>query len=168
MQRRTVALSALAMLGLAACNRGGRSKAEADVALKANKEWLDRNGKEAGVVTRPSGLQYKVIRSGPESGAHPRPQDEVRVNYEGTLIDGHVFDSSYRGGSPVVFTLGNLIPGWVEGIGLMRPGDEWYLYVPSDLGYGDRQAGDIPPNSVLVFRIELLGVLAHAAPPAMG
>ena len=92
---------------------------------------------------------------------HPRPQDEVKVHYEGTLLDGTVFDSSYKTGNPVVFTLGSLIPGWIEGIQLMKPGDEFLLYVPSKLGYGDADSGPIPPGSTLVFRIELLGVLQH-------
>jgi len=153
-----------AVLVLAACSPPGEGVANADAAAA----FLADNAQEPGVVTLPSGLQYRVVRSGPESGAHPRPQDEVRVHYEGTLVDGTVFDSSYREGAPVVFTLGNLIPGWVEGIGLMRPGDEWFLYVPPELGYGARTAGQIPPNSVLVFRIELLGVLPHSPPPAMG
>jgi len=162
---RRFAILALAA-GLAACQRREDPQAKANADEGA--AFLAKNAKEPGVVTRPSGLQYKVIRSGPETGAHPRPQDEVRVHYEGTLIDGTVFDSSYRDGAPVVFTLGALVPGWVEGIGLMRPGDEWYLYIPPKLGYGEDGQGPIPPNSVLVFRIELLGVLPHAEPPKMG
>ena len=171
MRRRMLLASGLAALA-AACSRQPAKKdaAAANSAGAAEAQaWLAKNAKEPGVVTLPSGLQYKVVRSGPATGVKPRPQDEVRVHYEGTLIDGTVFDSSYRDGAPVVFKLGNLIPAWVEGIGLMRPGDEWYLYVPPKLGYGEEGAGGgrIPPNSVLVFRIELLGVLQLGG-PAMG
>jgi peptidylprolyl isomerase/FKBP-type peptidyl-prolyl cis-trans isomerase FklB len=162
MRRLLVAFAVVA--SLAACGPRGGDPA----AAKAAAEWMAENAKQEGVVVRPSGLQYKVLRSGPASGVHPRAQDEVRVHYEGTLVDGKVFDSSYRDGAPVVFTLGNLIPGWVEGIGLMRPGDEWLLYVPPELGYGDEDKGEIPPNSVLVFRVELFGVLQHSAAPGLG
>lgn len=162
MRRFLAAFAAVAML--AACQPKGVDGAD----VRAAAAWMENNKKAEGVVTLPSGLQYKVLRSGPASGVHPAAQDEVRVHYEGTLVDGSVFDSSYRDGAPVVFTLGNLIPGWVEGIALMRPGDEWYLYVPPELGYGAEDKGQIPPNSVLVFRIELLGVLQHTPPPAMG
>jgi len=162
MKRRVFLASALAVI-VAACSRHDEGAANAD----AGSAFLATNAKEPGVVTLPSGLQYKVIRSGPESGLNPRPQDEVRVHYEGTLLDGTVFDSSYREGTPVVFKLGNLIPAWVEGIALMRPGDEWILYVPAELGYGADGQGPIPPNSVLTFRIELLGVLPIGG-PALG
>lgn len=162
MRRLFAAFAALTLL--AACQPRPTDGADA----RAAAAWMENNKKQEGVVALPSGLQYKVLRSGPATGVHPGPQDEVRVHYEGTLVDGSVFDSSYRDGAPVVFTLGNLIPGWVEGIALMRPGDEWLLYVPPELGYGAEDKGQIPPNSVLVFRIELLGVLQHAPPPAMG
>ena len=174
MRRRLFLGLTAAAAALAACQRkpapGGDASPEAKANADAGAAFLANNAKQPGVVTLPSGLQYKVIRSGPEGGAHPRPQDEVRVHYEGTLIDGTVFDSSYRDGNPVVFVLGNLVPGWVEGIALMKPGDEWYLYLPPKLGYGEEGAGGgrIPPNSALVFRIELLGVLPHADPPKMG
>lgn len=162
MRRLLAAFAAVTLL--AACQPPASDGAD----VRAAAAWMENNKTQEGVVTLPSGLQYKVLRSGSASGVHPGPQDEVRVHYEGTLVDGAVFDSSYRDGSPVVFTLGNLIPGWVEGIALMRPGDEWLLYVPPELGYGAEDKGDIPPNSVLVFRIELLGVLQRTPPPAMG
>jgi peptidylprolyl isomerase/FKBP-type peptidyl-prolyl cis-trans isomerase FklB len=169
--RRLFALAAAAVM-LAACQpKAGGETATATAEAEPNAEgaaFLAKNAKEPGVVTTPSGLQYKVIRSGPPSGPHPKPADEVRVHYEGTLVDGTVFDSSFRDGAPVIFTLGNLVPGWVEGIGLMRPGDEWYLYVPPKLGYGAEGKGPIPSGSVLVFRIQLLGVLQHSAAPGMG
>ncbi len=174
MKRRLFLISGLAAL-VAACQRktgdagsGGGAGAEDSVPDAVGQAFLDRTAKDEGVKKTASGLMYKVVRSGPADGVHPRAQDEVRVHYEGTLIDGTVFDSSYREGTPAVFRLGNLIPGWVEGIALMRPGDEFLLYVPPKLGYGSQGAGDrIPPNSVLIFRIELLGVLQIGG-PAMG
>ena len=168
MKRRLFIATGLAAL-VAACQRKDATApatAEESVPDAAGKAFLERTAKDEGVKSTPSGLMYKVVRSGPAEGVHPRPQDEVRVHYEGTLIDGTVFDSSYREGTPVVFQLGQLIPGWIEGIGLMRPGDEWLIYLPPKLGYGAKGAGDrIPPNSVLVFRIELLGVLQVGGPP---
>lgn len=157
------------VLALAACDRKSvaeraedyvpPSEAETRKNHAAGEAFLKKNAAEPGVMTTASGLQYKVVREGPAGGVHPKPEDEVRVNYEGTLLDGTVFDSSYRSGMPVVFVLGRLIPGWIEGIQLMKPGDEFLLYVPSALAYGDADSGRIPPGSTLVFKIELLGVL---------
>jgi peptidylprolyl isomerase/FKBP-type peptidyl-prolyl cis-trans isomerase FklB len=104
-----------------------------------------------------------VLQSGPADGPRPKPQDEIKIHYEGRLIDGKVFDSSLERGVPASFVLGNLIPGWVEALQLMRPGDEWEIYVPAKLGYGEHEAGDIPPNSTLIFKIQLLGVLPDEA-----
>ena len=151
------------VLALSAC---GPDKAAAN--LDAAKAYMAQNAKAPGVVTLPSGLEYKIVRSGPADGVRPRPSDEVKVHYEGKLVSGEVFDSSYARGEPAAMPLARLIPAWVEALQLMRPGDEWTLYVPPELGYGDRQAGEIPPNSVLIFRIELLGVLAHDAAPSLG
>jgi FKBP-type peptidyl-prolyl cis-trans isomerase len=142
---------------LAPIDAGGAAKNVA-----AGAAFMAKNAKEPGVVTTPSGLQYKIVHEGPAGGVHPKPVDEVKVNYEGTLLDGTVFDSSYKRGQPVIFTLGRLVPGWVEGIQLMKPGDEFLLYVPSKLGYGDSDGGPIPGGSTLVFKIELLGVLQHS------
>lgn len=116
--------------------------------------------KVPGVVTLPSGLKYKVTRSGPATGAHPQPGDAIKVNYEGRLASGAVFDSTYKRNKPALLMLADLVPAWMEAIPLMRPGDDWILYVPPALGYGEDGAGPIPPNSVLVFRIELLGLLS--------
>ncbi len=127
--------------------------------------FMAQNALADGVKTLPSGVQYKILKSGPTTGAHPVAADMVKVNYEGALLNGQVFDSSYKAGKPVVFQLGNLIPGWVDAVQQMRPGDEWVVYVPPSLGYGDEQKGPIPPNSVLVFRLELLAVGADAAKP---
>ena len=126
--------------------------------------FMAQNALADGVHTLPSGVQYKVVRSGPADGAHPTPDDLVKVNYEGSLVTGQVFDSSYKSGKPVTFKLKSLIPGWVEGLQQMRAGDEWMLYVPPSMGYGAEQAGPIPPNSVLVFKLELLAVGDAAGP----
>jgi peptidylprolyl isomerase/FKBP-type peptidyl-prolyl cis-trans isomerase FklB len=113
------------------------------------------------VKVLPSGLAYKVVRSGPATGLKPQLNDEVKVHYEGKLEDGRVFDSSYERGQPAAMPLKGLIPAWQEALQLMRPGDEWVLYVPSNLGYGEEGAGggEIPPGAPLTFRIELIDVL---------
>ena len=118
--------------------------------------------RQPGVIATGSGLVYKVVHSGPASGVHPRLGDQVRVSYEGRLADGTVFDSSASNGGPAVLTIGQLVPGWNEALPLMRPGDDWTLYLPPSLGYGDEATGPIPADSVLVFRLQLLAVV----PPA--
>ena len=150
---------------LAACGHGG-SRAQTAAAPAADAGFLAQNAKAPGVIVLPSGLQYKIVHSGPATGARPGPADEVKVNYEGKLVNGTVFDSSFQRGEPADLPLQGLIPGWVEALQLMRPGDEWMLYVPPKLGYGADSPDPIPPNSVLVFRIQLLGVLSH--PSAQG
>jgi FKBP-type peptidyl-prolyl cis-trans isomerase len=121
--------------------------------------FLAANAKAAGVKTLPSGLQYKVIASGP-AGPSPKPGDVIKVHYEGALTSGAVFDSSFQRGKAEIMQLDGLVPGWMEGIPLMRVGDEWMLYLPPDLGYGADGAGPIPPGAALVFRIKLLGMLS--------
>ncbi len=154
--RRRAFLAAAGALALAACHR---TKALPDQGDKA-KAFLARSAKEPGVHVLPDGLQFKVVRSGSPEGLRPQLGDEVKVNYEGKLVDGTVFDSSYQRGTPAAMPLRGLIKGWQEALQLMRPGDEWILYVPPALGYGDEGAGGvIPPNAALIFRIELLGVL---------
>ncbi len=158
---------ALSLLG--ACHRAGAQDAPPNAALLQAEQakgaaFLAKNAKAPGVVVLPSGLQYKVVKSGPASGAHPAEGDEIRVHYEGTLLDGTVFDSTLKTGQPAVMTLAHLVPGWMEALPLMRPGDEWILYVPASLAYGDEGAGaDIPPGATLVFRLQLLGVLPKPA-----
>lgn len=120
--------------------------------------FLATNAKAAGVKTLPSGLQYKVVTSGP-AGASPKAGDVIKVHYEGALTTGAVFDSSFQRGKAEIMPLDGLVPGWMEAIPLMHVGDEWMLYLPPELGYGAEGAGPIPPNSVLVFRIKLLGML---------
>jgi peptidylprolyl isomerase/FKBP-type peptidyl-prolyl cis-trans isomerase FklB len=158
---RRSALILLAGLALTACHP--KTAAPPPAEASANAAFLAKNAKEPGVVTLPDGLQYKIITSGPADGIHPKPVDEVKVNYEGKLLSGEVFDSSFARGVPAAFPLEGLIPGWVEAMQLMRPGDEWILWTPPALGYGDEAKGPIPANSVLQFRIQLLGVLPHAA-----
>lgn len=126
--------------------------------------FMAQNALAEGVQSLPSGVQYKIVKSGPVAGKHPTPDDMVKVNYEGTLTNGQVFDSSFRTNKPVVFKLGNLIPGWVDALPLMRAGDEWMLYIPPARGYGAQQSGPIPPNSVLIFRLQLLAVGDDAGP----
>jgi peptidylprolyl isomerase/FKBP-type peptidyl-prolyl cis-trans isomerase FklB len=166
MKMRLRALVFAAGLALAACGPHADPKAAA-ASLQAGQAFLAQNAKAPGVVVLPDGLQYKVVASGPADGPHPGPADEVKVNYEGKLVSGKVFDSSFQRGEPADLPLQGLIPAWIEALQKMRPGDEWILYVPSELGYGQAGAGDdIPPDSVLIFRIQLLGVLQHPQGPA--
>ncbi len=156
-------ITAGAALSLAGC--GNKKAAENLVAADA---FMARNAKEPGVVTLPEGLQYKVVRSGPNGGMHPTRADEVKVHYEGKLIDGTVFDSSYERGAPASFPLGGLVPAWVIALQRMKAGDEWMLYVPPALGYGAQDKGPIPGNSVMIFRIELIDVLRAPTGTAKG
>ena len=148
----------IAALSLAAC---GPSAAKQN--LDAAQAWMAQNAKVEGVKTLPSGVQYKVVKTGDPSAPSPKPGDEIKVHYEGKLVSGHIFDSSYERGEPANMPLDGLIPAWIEALQQMHPGDEWTLYVPPEQGYGAEGAGngEIPPNSVLIFRIELLGVLSH-------
>jgi FKBP-type peptidyl-prolyl cis-trans isomerase FkpA len=133
-------------------------KREAEANLEAGKKFLEENAKKNGVITTESGLQYEVVRDA--DGPKPRADGTVRVNYEGTLIDGKVFDSSYKRGEPAEFPLDQVIMGWTEGIQLMSPGSRYKFYIPPELGYGDQPVGNglIPANSVLIFDVELLNV----------
>jgi peptidylprolyl isomerase/FKBP-type peptidyl-prolyl cis-trans isomerase FklB len=162
----------VSVLALASCGPAMKPKPKA-ADLQAAQAFLAANAKDPAVHTLSDGLQYKVIASGPADGPHPRPQDEVKVNYEGRLLGpanapltGQVFDSSFARGVPADFPLGGLVPGWVEGMQLMRPGDEWMLYLPAKLAYGDNppDGAPIPPGAVLIFRVQLLGVLPHDGP----
>ena len=124
---------------------------------KAGEAFLAQNKGKQGVVTLPSGLQYKILKAG--DGKKPTENDTVECNYRGTLINGTEFDSSYRRGQPATFGVGQVIPGWREALQLMPVGSKWELYVPSDLAYGERGAGrDIGPNATLVFEVELLAI----------
>lgn len=152
------------VLALAACSpktNGAKAPGDALTQSAVSKAFMTKVGKETGVVVLKSGLAYKVVRSGPATGLKPQLTDEVKVHYEGKLPDGKVFDSSYERGQPAAMPLRGLVPGWQEALQLMRPGDEWILYVPSNLGYGEEGAGggEIPPGTPLTFRIELIDVL---------
>jgi FKBP-type peptidyl-prolyl cis-trans isomerase FklB len=120
---------------------------------------LVANARDPGVTTLPSGLQYRVLRAGP-AGPSPKEGDVIKVHYEGKLVNGEVFDSSFERDRPALMPLGNLIPAWMEALPLMRVGDEWTLYAPPALGYGDEGAGPIPPGSILIFRLHFLGMLS--------
>ncbi|MCQ2208663.1 MAG: FKBP-type peptidyl-prolyl cis-trans isomerase [Paludibacteraceae bacterium] len=125
---------------------------------KAGEAFLNENKKKAGVITTASGLQYEVITEG--KGVKPAATDMVRCHYEGRLIDGTVFDSSFRRNQPADFPVNQVIPGWVEALQLMPVGSKWRLYIPSDLAYGEQGAGDvIGPNMTLIFDVELLEIV---------
>ena len=126
--------------------------------IEKGKAFLEENAKKEGIVTLPSGLQYEVITEG--NGKKPSATDRVKCHYEGTLIDGTLFDSSVKRGQPAVFGVNQVIKGWVEALQLMSEGSKWRLYIPSELGYGAQQAGEmIPPHSTLIFDVELIEVL---------
>ena len=126
--------------------------------IEKGKSFLAENAKKEGIVTLPSGLQYEVITEG--NGKKPSATDRVKCHYEGTLIDGTLFDSSIKRGQPAVFGVNQVIKGWVEALQLMSEGSKWRLFIPSELGYGAQQAGEmIPPHSTLIFEVELIEVL---------
>ena len=128
--------------------------------IEAGKKFLEENKKREGVVTLPSGLQYEVITEG-NVGRYAKATDQVQCHYEGTLIDGTLFDSSIKRGQPATFGVNQGIPGWVEALQLMPEGAKWKLYIPSDLAYGAQGAGEmIPPHSTLVFEVELQKILS--------
>ncbi|HWA25078.1 MAG TPA: FKBP-type peptidyl-prolyl cis-trans isomerase [Lacunisphaera sp.] len=130
--------------------------AEGEKQLAAGKDYLAKNKAKAGVKTTASGLQYEVLKKG--TGAKPTMNSTVQVHYHGTLIDGTVFDSSVQRGQPIEFAVTGVIRGWTEALQLMSVGDKWKLTVPSDLAYGPQGRPGIPPNAVLVFEVELLGI----------
>ena len=132
--------------------------AKGDKNLKEGNAFLEKNKLEQGVVTLPSGLQYKILKEG--TGAKPILTDKVTVTYHGTLISGKVFDSSVERGDSIHFVLSNVIEGWKEGLQLMNVGSKWKLFVPSKLGYGEnqQQGSPIEPNSVLIFEVELIAI----------
>jgi len=123
---------------------------------RLGREFLEKNATTEGVKTTPSGLQYLVVKEG--DGAQPGPNDVVTVHYTGRLIDGTVFDSSVERGEPATFAVGQVIPGWVEGLQMMREGAAWRLFIPSNLAYGKHGTGPIQPNSTLIFDVQLIKV----------
>ena len=132
-----------------AAERGKAAKSEGEAFLAENK-------KRAGVVTTPSGLQYEIVKEG--NGPKPSINDSVTVHYTGRLIDGTLFDSSVERGEPATFGVGQVIPGWVEGLQLMNEGSAWRLFIPSNLAYGKHGTGPIQPNSTLIFDVQLIKV----------
>lgn len=134
-----------------AAERGKAARSEGEAFLAENK-------KKTGIVTTASGLQYEIVKEG--TGRQPKASDTVRCHYEGTLIDGTVFDSSYRRGMPAEFGLRQVIAGWTEGVQLMKEGSIFKFYIPYNLAYGEHGAGaDIPPYAALIFKVELIKVL---------
>ena len=124
----------------------------------AGEKFLAENAKKESITTLPSGLQYEVIKEG--NGKKPSATDRVQCHYEGTLIDGTIFDSSIKRGEPAVFGVNQVIKGWVEALQLMQEGAKWRLYIPYDMAYGEHGAGEmIPPYSALIFDVELIKVL---------
>ena len=131
-------------------------KEKAEKNLAEGKAFLEENKKKEGVKTLPSGLQYKVLAEG--SGKIPKASDQVTVNYKGMLINGLEFDSSYKRGKSATFQVDKIVRGWTEALQLMEEGSRWQLFIPPELGYGERGGGPIPPNSVLIFEVELISI----------
>lgn len=130
---------------------------KASGAKKAGDAYLAENKKKPGVVALPSGLQYLVLQEG--TGPKPTLSDNVKCHYTGMFTDGKIFESSYNNNQPATFPLGQVIRGWTEALQLMSVGSKWRLFIPSDLAYGDRGSGAIPPGSTLVFDVELLEIV---------
>ena len=145
-----------ATLLLAAC-----AHAPVEPLTVAGPDFLTRNASVKKVVTTASGLQYFILKSGPKTGRSPVEGDNVNFDYEGKLTTGETFDSSFARGTPLSGGVSDFVPGFTEALKLMKPGDEWIVWIPPALGYGARAAGTIPPNSVLRFRLAL-----HSVTPA--
>lgn len=139
-----------------------REQALAETNLAEGKAYMAANAKKEDVKTLPSGLQYTIIREG--DGPKPKENDMVTVNYAGAFINGTEFDSTYKRNKPATVKLGSIISGWREALPMMKTGAKWHVVIPPDLAYGDKQAGPIPPNSTLVFDIELISIGIENAP----
>ena len=150
-------LSATLPLLLAAC-----ATAPKEPMTAAGPDFLARNATVKRVVTTPSGLQYFVLKSGPKTGRSPVDGDQVNFDYEGKLTNGETFDSTFERGTPLTGGVGDFVPGFTEALKMMKPGDEWIVWIPPALGYGERAVGPIPANSVLRFRLALHGVTPAA------
>ncbi len=137
--------------------RSAASKRAAQENIERGEQFLAENKHVKGVITTASGLQYQVLHKG-SGTVHPKASDRVKVHYHGTLIDGSVFDSSVERGESIAFGLNQVIKGWTEGLQLMVVGEKTRLFIPSQLAYGNSGAGSIPPGSVLIFEVELLGI----------
>jgi FKBP-type peptidyl-prolyl cis-trans isomerase FkpA len=157
-----LALAAVFSFSAAAPATAADAKPTAGAAMSPQQQFLADNIKKQGWKATTSGLQYRVIKAVKE-GPRPAAGSPVTVHYEGTLIDGKKFDSSYDRQEPATFPLANVIPGWQEGVPMMREGETWEFAIPSDLAYGDRAAGPIPGGSTLIFKVRLLWVATPAA-----
>jgi FKBP-type peptidyl-prolyl cis-trans isomerase FklB len=171
MVRKFFLLSAAAMvLALTGCGESmdkiekemaAREAAQASMAaanLVEGEKFLAERAKEPGMIVLPSGVMYKVVSRAATPGPQPKASDTVTINYEGKLLNGHVFDSSYARNEPTSFPLSRLVPAWQEVIPMLKTGDEIMLYTPPSEAYGEADMGEIPPNSTLIFRIQLLGI----------
>ena len=147
------ALASLREKTVAAMQASAQEQAQKNLA--EGEKFLAENKTKDGIKTTASGLQYKIIKEG--EGPSPKAGDTVTVHYRGTFVDGTEFDSSYQRGEPATFPLTGVIPGWTEALQLMKKGSKWELFIPSELAYGERGAGNrIPPNSTLIFEVELI------------
>ncbi|MEX0739789.1 MAG: FKBP-type peptidyl-prolyl cis-trans isomerase [Pseudohongiella sp.] len=135
-----------------------REEAAQAAAQAESEAYLADNAQAEGVTVTDSGLQYLVLESGDAGGTSPQATDSVLAHYEGRFVNGDVFDSSIERGEPAQFVLNQVIPGWTEGLQMMKPGDKWRLFIPSDLAYGPGGSGPIPPHATLIFDVELLEV----------
>ena len=154
-------LIAAVMLGLTAAAPAASGPTPVPPETPAGAEFLAKNGAAKGVVTTPSGLEYFVVVSGPKTGPLPIATDTATLDYELKLLTGDVIDSSYSNGQPLTGHVGDFVPGFSEALELMRPGDEWIVWIPPQLGYGAKDVGPIPANSVLRFKLVL-----HSVTPA--
>jgi FKBP-type peptidyl-prolyl cis-trans isomerase len=154
-----IILSALALSLLSAC-----ATAPKEPMTIAGPDFLARNAAVKRVMTTPSGLQYYVLKSGPKTGRSPVDGDTVTFDYEGKLTTGETFDSSFARGTPLTGGVGDFVPGFTEALKMMKPGDEWIIWIPPALGYGERATGPIPANSVLRFRMALRSVTPAPVP----
>lgn len=157
--KKTIALTDQQANSVIQASLQGNAAKKVNVEKAKCAQYLDGNKKRSGVVSLPSGLQYEVLKKGNENSPTPKLQDTVVAHYAGTLIDGKEFDNSYKRGEPLTIPVGGVIKGWTEALQLMHIGDKWRVYIPSELGYGDRGAGaDIPGGAALVFEMELLEI----------
>ncbi|PZX60507.1 FKBP-type peptidyl-prolyl cis-trans isomerase [Hydrotalea sandarakina] len=157
-QKQKVALTDAQVMNIITAYAAKMQELKTQENIAAGKKFLEANGKRPGVVTLPDGLQYEVLKTGTDT-TKPTLNDKVTCHYHGTLIDGTVFDSSVDRGEPATFPLNGVIKGWQEALQLMTVGSKWKIYLPSDLAYGNRGAGDkIGPGATLVFTVELLGI----------
>jgi FKBP-type peptidyl-prolyl cis-trans isomerase len=156
---KNIILSALALSLLSAC-----ATAPKEPMTIAGPDFLARNAAVKRVMTTPSGLQYYVLKSGPKTGRSPVDGDTVTFDYEGKLTTGETFDSSFARGTPLTGGVGDFVPGFTEALKMMKPGDDWIIWIPPALGYGERATGPIPANSVLRFRMALRSVTPAPVP----